>query len=231
VGELLCALEQLRRDDLPGVADVPAARRDPLRALAERGVVRRYRRGTIVIDEGDTGDTLFVVLTGRLRVFSSGGDGARDREVTFNVHGPGECVGEMSLDGGPRSASVITVEPATCSVITRPTLREQIARDPDLALLLISRVIRRARLATESARGMATLDVYGRLVRRLEALAVDDGTGVRRVPERTTHAMLASEIGCSREMVSRLLKDLTGGGYVAVENRRLVLLKALPRSW
>ena len=205
---------------------------DPsLRALAERGVVRRYRRGTIVIDEGDTGDTLFVVLTGRLRVFSSGGDGARDREVTFNVHGPGECVGEMSLDGGPRSASVITVEPATCSVITRPTLREQIARDPDLALLLISRVIRRARLATESARGMATLDVYGRLVRRLEALAVDDGTGRRRVPERTTHAMLASEIGCSREMVSRLLKDLMGGGYVAVEDRRLVLLKALPRSW
>jgi CRP/FNR family cyclic AMP-dependent transcriptional regulator len=205
---------------------------DPsLRALAERGVVRRYRRGTIVIDEGDTGDTLFVVLTGRLRVFSSGSDGARDREVTFNVHGPGECVGEMSLDGGPRSASVITVEPSTCSVITRATLREQIARDPDLALLLISRVIRRARLATESARGMATLDVYGRLVRRLEALAVDDGTGRRRVPERTTHAMLASEIGCSREMVSRLLKDLTGGGYVGVEDRRLVLLKALPRSW
>jgi CRP/FNR family cyclic AMP-dependent transcriptional regulator len=205
---------------------------DPsLRALAERGVVRRYRRGTIVIDEGDTGDTLFVVLTGRLRVFSSGGDGARDREVTFNVHGPGECVGEMSLDGGPRSASVITVEPSTCSVITRATLREQIARDPDLALLLISRVIRRARLATESARGMATLDVYGRLVRRLEALAVDDGTGRRRVPERTTHAMLASEIGCSREMVSRLLKDLTGGGYVGVEDRRLVLLRALPRSW
>ena len=205
---------------------------DPsLRALAERGVVRRYRRGTIVIDEGDTGDTLFVVLTGRLRVFSSGSDGARDREVTFNVHGPGECVGEMSLDGGPRSASVITVEPSTCSVITRATLREQIARDPDLALLLISRVIRRARLATESARGMATLDVYGRLVRRLEALAVDDGTGRRRVPERTTHAMLASEIGCSREMVSRLLKDLTGGGYVGVEDRRLVLLRALPRSW
>jgi CRP/FNR family cyclic AMP-dependent transcriptional regulator len=216
----------------PSGTDPFGAVTDPsLRALAERGVVRRYRRGTIVIDEGDTGDTLFVVLTGRLRVFSSGGDGARDREVTFNVHGPGECVGEMSLDGGPRSASVITVEPATCSVITRPTLREQIARDPDLALLLISRVIRRARLATESARGMATLDVYGRLVRRLEALAVDDGTGRRRVPERTTHAMLASEIGCSREMVSRLLKDLTGGGYVAVEDRRLVLLKALPRSW
>ncbi|MFZ4757470.1 MAG: Crp/Fnr family transcriptional regulator [Burkholderiaceae bacterium] len=202
-----------------------------MRALAERGVVRRYRRGTILIEEGDVGDTLYVVLTGRLRVFSSGGDGARDREITFNVHGPGECVGEMSLDGGPRSASVITVEPTTCSVITRTTLRAQIARDPDLALGLIARVIRRARLATESARGMATLDVYGRLARRLEAIAVDDGSGVRRVPERTTHALLASEIGCSREMVSRLMKDLVRGGYVALEGRRIALLKTLPRSW
>jgi CRP/FNR family cyclic AMP-dependent transcriptional regulator len=78
---------------------------------------------------------------------------------------------------------------------------------------------------------MATLDVYGRLVRRLEAVAVDDGTGVRWLPERTTHAMLASEIGCSREMVSRLMKDLVRGGWVAVEGRRIALLKPLPRSW
>lgn len=213
-------------------ADPFAAVADPsLRALAERGVVRRFRRGTILIQEGDTGDTLFVVLNGRLRVFSSGGDGAREREVTFNVHGPGECVGEMALDGGPRSASVIAVEPTTCAMVTRATLREQIARDPDLALGLIARVIRRARLATESARGMATLDVYGRLVRRLEALAVAGADGARRVPEGTTHALLASEIGCSREMVSRLMKDLVRGGYVALEGRRIVLLKALPRSW
>jgi len=213
-------------------ADPFAAVADPsLRALAERGVLRRYRRGTILIQEGDTGDTLFVVLSGRLRVFSSGGDGAREREVTFNVHGPGECVGEMALDGGPRSASVIAVEPTVCSMVARATLREQIARDPDLALGLIARVIRRARLATESARGMATLDVYGRLVRRLEALGVAGPDGARRVPEGTTHALLASEIGCSREMVSRLMKDLVRGGYVALEGRRIVLTKALPRSW
>jgi CRP/FNR family cyclic AMP-dependent transcriptional regulator len=213
-------------------ADPFAAVANPsLRALAERGVLRRYRRDTILIQEGDTGDTLFVVLSGRLRVFSSGGDGAREREVTFNVHGPGECVGEMALDGGPRSASVIAVEPTVCSMVARATLREQIACDPDLALGLIARVIRRARLATESARGMATLDVYGRLVRRLEALAEPGPDGARRVPEGTTHALLASEIGCSREMVSRLMKDLVRGGYVALEGRRIVLLKALPRSW
>lgn len=213
-------------------SDPYAAVADPsLRALAERGVLRRYRRGTILIQEGDAGDTLFVVLTGRLRVFSSGGDGAREREVTFNVHGPGECVGEMSLDGGARSASVITVDPTVCAVVTRATLRDQIARDPDLALGLIARVIRRARLATESARGMATLDVYGRLVRRLDALALDAPDGTRRIPGRVTHALLASEIGASREMVSRLMKDLVRGGYVTVVEQRLVLLKALPRSW
>jgi CRP/FNR family cyclic AMP-dependent transcriptional regulator len=221
-----CALPSRDADPFAAVAD------PSLRALAERGVVRRYRRGTILIEEGDRGDTLYVVLAGRLRVFSAGGDGAREREITFNVHGPGECVGEMSLDGGPRSASVVTLEPATCSMVTRTTLREQIARDPDLALGLIARVIRRARLATESARGMATLDVYGRLVRRLEALAADAGTGVRRVPDRMTHAALASEIGCSREMVSRLMKDLASGGYLALDDaRRIVLLKPLPRSW
>jgi CRP/FNR family cyclic AMP-dependent transcriptional regulator len=213
-------------------ADPFAAVADPsMRALAERGVVRRYRRNTILINEGDLGDTLFVVLTGRLRVYASGDEGAREREITFNVHGPGECVGEMSLDGGPRSATVVTIEPTACSVVTRATLRDQIARDPDLALGLIARVIRRARLATESARGMATLDVYGRLVRQLDAMAVDDGSGVRRVPERTTHALLASRIGASREMVSRLMKDLVSGGWVVLEDRRIVLPRPLPRSW
>jgi CRP/FNR family cyclic AMP-dependent transcriptional regulator len=216
----------------PPEADPFAAVAEPsLRALAEHGVIRRYRRGTIVIHEGDAGDTLFVVLSGRLRVYSSADAGPREREVTFNVHGPGECVGEMSLDGGARSASVVTLEPTLCSVVTRATLRQQIARDPDLALLLIARVIRRARLATESARGMATLDVYGRLVRRLDALAVDERDGVRQIPERTTHSRLASEIGCSREMVSRLMKDLAQGGYVDVRDRRITLLRPLPRSW
>ena len=116
-------------------------------------------------------------------------------------------------------------------MIARATLLEQIARDPELALGLIARVIHRARLATESAREMATLDVYGRLVRRLEALAVDGPDGVRQLPERTTHAMLASGIGCSREMVSRLMKDLVRGRYVAAIDRHIVLLRPLPRAW
>jgi CRP/FNR family transcriptional regulator, cyclic AMP receptor protein len=88
---------------------------DALRDLAARGEVRRYRRGTLLIQEGDVGETLFIILSGRLRAYSVGD---REREITYGVYGPGEYIGEMSLDGGPRSASVMTVEACTCVVIT-----------------------------------------------------------------------------------------------------------------
>ena len=169
------------------------------------------------------------MLSGRLRAFLSD---ARGREITLSLHGPGEYVGEMSLDGGPRSASVEAVEPTVCAVVTRETLLQHIAEHPDFALALIVRLIKRARLATESARSMALLDVYARLKRLLEerssAPAAD---GSRPIAERLTHQAIASEIGCSREMVSRLLKDLEQGGYVAVAQRQLTLLRELPARW
>src|SRR4051812_28373585 len=101
-----------------------------LRALAERGEIRRYRKGTLLIQEGDAGDTLFVILSGRLRAFSSGAGG---RELTYGVYGPGEYIGEMSLDGGLRSAHVIALEASACAVVTRHTLRTHIAEQPEFA--------------------------------------------------------------------------------------------------
>ena len=96
---------------------------DALRGLAERGQPRRYRKGTLLIQEGDHGDTQFIVMSGRVKAFSIDD---RDREIVYGVYGPGEYLGEMSLDGGPRSASVITLEPTVCVVITRQTLREHV---------------------------------------------------------------------------------------------------------
>ncbi|MGJ7495046.1 Crp/Fnr family transcriptional regulator [Variovorax sp. RT4R15] len=215
----------------------PAAgnRADPLAALptsllklAALGVQRRYRTHAVLIEEGDQGDAIYIVLTGRLRAFVSD---ARGREVTLGHHGPGEYVGEMSLDGGPRSASVQTVEPTVCAVVTRETLLRHIAADADFAMGLIVRLIQRARLATESARSMALLDVYSRLKRVLEERAQTEPDGTRRIAERLTHQAIAGEIGSSREMVSRLLKDLEKGGYIAVEQRCLLLLRALPARW
>lgn len=199
-----------------------------LAALAARGESRRYRKGTLLIQEGDPGDTIYVVLSGRLKVFAHG---ANDREIIFGVCGPGDYVGEMSLDGGPRSASVITLEPSTCVVVTRHTLRLHIAEHPDFAFELLARVIRRARMATRDARNLALIDTYGRLVRLLDELAVAQGDGSRVIAERVTHRELANRVGCSREMVSRLMKDLENGHYIVPENGGYRLRGLLPAKW
>jgi CRP/FNR family cyclic AMP-dependent transcriptional regulator len=214
-----------RNPNLPDHVALPPS----LRAVAARGVPRSYRKGTLIIEEGSQSDTLYLLLAGRVKAYSNDG---RGREIVYGVYGPGEYFGEMSLDGGPRSASVIADSACTCAVLTRQALREHIRAEPEFAFELIERVIRRARLATHSARSQALLDVYGRLVQMLELMAVAQGDGTRLVAPRPTHAELAGRIGCSREMVSRLLKDLKAGGYVDDESgRALRLRRALPPRW
>ena len=199
-----------------------------LRVLAARGTLKRYRKGRLLIEEGADGDTLFVSLSGRVRAF---GTDDRDREITYGTYGAGEYLGEMSLDGGPRSASVVTLEACTCSVVTRQTLLQHIAEHPEFAMELLAKVIRRARVATLSAKQLALNDVYGRLVLLLNGLAQPLTDGNRVVEERLTHREMANRLGCSREMVSRLMKDLEAGRYLRVDDHRIVLLAALPMRW
>jgi CRP/FNR family cyclic AMP-dependent transcriptional regulator len=210
----------------------PSPRPDPAshaEALAARGNLRSFRRGTILIQEGDRGDTLYMVRSGRLRAYAAHPNG---KEITLGIYGAGEYVGEMSLDGGPRSANVETLEATTCAVISRATLLAYIAEHPDFALEMMGRLIRRARLATESASSLALIDVYGRMTRLLDQLAGPPAAdGTRTVEERLTHRELASHLACSREMVTRLMGDLETGGYIAVREKRIVLLKGLPARW
>jgi CRP/FNR family cyclic AMP-dependent transcriptional regulator len=208
--------------DLPGASDA-------LRTLAALGVERAYAKGRLLIEEGDVGDTLYVVLAGRLRAYASSPDGAR--EITYGTYGPGEYVGEMSLDGGPRSANVEAIERTTCAVVTRATLEAFIAERPEFAFELLAKVIRRARAATLSARQMALNDVYGRLRLLLQSIAVTKPDGSALIAERLTHKDIAQRIGCSREMVSRLLKDLERGGHLQADARGWRLPKTLPARW
>ena len=198
-----------------------------MRALAAGAVVRHFPKNAVLINDGEQGDSLFIVLSGRLKVYASNEAG---KEIVIDFHGPGECVGEMSLDGTPRSASVMTTEPTTCAIVSRAQFREFIRESPDFALYLIGKLIQRARRATENVKSLALSDVYGRLVRLLGSLARDvDGRMV--VSERFTQQEIAERVGASRDMISRLMKDLVAGGYLAVEDRSIVILKRLPPAW
>lgn len=200
---------------------------ETLRAIASTGVIRTFPKNTVLINEGDVGDGLYVILSGRVKVYASNEAG---REFVIDFHGPGEYVGEMTLDGAPRSASVITVEPTTTAVVNRAHFRDFILAHPDFALHLIERLIHRVRVTTGNLKSLALSDVYGRMARLLNALAQPvDGRMV--VPEKLTQQDIADRVGASRDMIGKLMKDLTGGGYIAVEDRTITLLRKLPTGW
>lgn len=205
-----------------------AALNPALRALALRGTIRNYRKNSVIINEGEVGESLFVLLEGRVKVYSNDADG---REITYNVVEAGDYFAEMWLDGGPRSASVMTLEPCVCSIVSRTGLRDHLAEEPEFALDLVAQVIRRARAATETARNMALLDVYGRVINTLESHHGPAKPDAPITLTQITHQNIASRVGASREMVSRLLKDLEKGGYIELGVKRITLKKKLPARW
>ena len=196
-------------------------------ALAERGVERTFARGTVVVSEGDTTDALYIILAGRVKVFVADREG---HELVLGEMGAGEYFGEMVLDGGPRSASIMTLEKTRFAIISREAFVDYLNANPAFALRLIKQLIRRVRTLTGSVKSLALLDVFGRVARLLIDLAERDGEDWV-VPGRLTHQEIASRIGSSREMVTRILKDLHTGGYIEVESRRIVVKKELPAHW
>ena len=200
-----------------------------LRELAARCVRYTYRKGRLLIAEGEPGDALYIILGGRLRAFSV--DPAKDREITYGTYGPGEYVGEMSLDGGARSASVEAVQRTECALVSRATLTAFIGEHPAFAFELLAKVIGRARVATVTARQLALNDCYGRLRAVLESLAVPAPEGGRLIRSPPTHLALSQQIGCTRAMVTRLLNELERHGALERTLRDWRLQSALPQRW
>ncbi|HTP46953.1 MAG TPA: Crp/Fnr family transcriptional regulator [Casimicrobiaceae bacterium] len=216
----------MSRPPAPGDPFAPLTEQT-LREIAATGVVRSYPKNTILINEGETGDSLYIVLSGRVKVFASNAAG---REVAIAFHGPGEYIGEMSLDGSPRSASVTTIEPTTCALVARANFRDFILAHPDFALHLIEKLIQRVRLTTQNVKSLALEDVYGRLVKLLLTLAVERN-GTLIVPEKLTQQDIAERVGASRDMISRLFKDLVAGGYLLIQDKQITILKKPPPGW
>lgn len=196
--------------------------------LTERAATRAYPKGAIVVNEGDEGNSMFVILEGAVKTFLSDENG---KEVVLSTQGAGEYFGDLALfDDEPRSASVMAVEPCKLMMISKAQLRETIVEDPEVAFPLLKGLAKRVRVLTENVRTLALMDVFGRLVKTLYALA-EEQEGVLVIDQRLTQQDLANRIGASREMVSRIMHDLSEGGYIAVKSRRISILKKIPSSW
>ena len=197
-----------------------------LEPLVAHGRTRSYRANAILINEGDVGNALFVVLTGQVVTYASSTEG---RDIVLTECGPGEYVGELALDGGPRTASVRTKVASTCCVIQAGDLQDVLAMHPEFALHVSQKLSRMVRRLTEQVKSLALQDVYGRMVRVLTELS-DQSGDERIVRERLTQQDIADRIGSSREMVNRVLKDLMTGGYVSLKGGNYVIHRRLPSA-
>jgi len=193
---------------------------EQLRLLAAVVTRRNVPRGTIVIVEGDPTDSLYIIIAGRLKVMMSDTEG---KEVILAMLGPGEYFGEMGLiDDSPRSATVMTVEVCELIVVTKREFKKILSENFDMAETVMRGLVRRLREADRKIGSLALLDVYGRVARLLLDMA-ESVDGQKIVTKRLPKQDIAKMIGASREMVSRVMKDLQLGGFIEMQGSKILL--------
>ncbi len=201
---------------------------DDLQAISSLATTRTYPKNTIIISEGDDSDSLYAILTGKVKVFLSDDDG---REIIINILGEGQYFGELALlDDSPRSASVMTIEETKLAVISKSAFEDCLTRNPVLALRIIRELSARLRNLTQNVKSLALMDVYGRVARTLLDMAEPTGDKLE-IRQKLTQRDIASMVGASREMVSRILKDLSTGGYITIQNKTITINEKLPPGW
>lgn len=200
---------------------------DDLAALSRRAATRHYRKNTVIVSKDTAADTMYAVLSGRLRVYL---DDDQGNEITIRFLESGDVFGELALlSDTQRSANVVTIEDCKLSVISRIDFMECLTGSPKMALHIIRTLVRRIQEMTDEISALALLDVYGRVRAALERLAKEHEG--RRVTDRLTHQELANMVGSSREMVSRILRDLKAGGYISTDHKRITIEHDLPSGW
>jgi CRP/FNR family cyclic AMP-dependent transcriptional regulator len=193
---------------------------DQLRMLTTMVTRRSAGRNTTIMSSGDATDSLYIVLSGRLKVMMSDSEG---KEVILSILGPGEFFGEMGLiDDEPRSASVVTIEACELLSIAKREFKRCLAENFEMAMAVMRGLVRRLREADRKIGSLALLDVYGRVARLLLDMA-ENVNGEKIVTKRLPKQDIAKMIGASREMVSRVMKDLQTGGYIEMRGSNIVL--------
>jgi CRP/FNR family cyclic AMP-dependent transcriptional regulator len=182
---------------------------------------RSYPRNSFILRAGEETDALYIILSGRVKVLIPDEQG---REVILAVMGANEFFGEMGmLDELPRSASVETLEACQMLRFSKSGFISALKDNFDLAMIIIRNLVKRLREADRKIESLALIDVYGRVARLLldQAEEIDGTWIVRSAPPKQE---IARMIGASREMVSRVVKDLQLRGYIRAEKRKVYLL-------
>jgi CRP/FNR family transcriptional regulator len=186
---------------------------------------RSVARGHVVFREGDTGDRLFVVLDGKVKITRASADG---RENLLAVLGTGEMFGELSLfDPGPRTASVSAITDSTLASLDHDDLRPLLSERPGVAVELLQALAQRLRRTNEAMADLVFTDVPGRVAKAL--LDLSDKFGVAevegtRVRHDLTQEELAQLVGASRETVNKALSEFAHRGWLRIEGRSVLLL-------
>ncbi|MEM7206183.1 MAG: Crp/Fnr family transcriptional regulator [Pseudomonadota bacterium] len=198
-----------------------------LAALEETAVTRVYKKNVVVVTQGDDTDSLYLIVSGSVRVYVSDDQG---REVTLNTLQAGESFGELALlSDQKRSASILTLQESRFLVISKDDFLNCMAQSSHISRQIIRALIQRVLELTDEVSSLALLDVYGRVRRLLlkEAEDRDDKLYLKRM----THQAIATRVGSSREMVSKILSDLTQGGYISVSKDEICIERQLPSGW
>lgn len=197
--------------------------------LTQAARKKTYPKNTIILSEGDTTDSLYMVCKGQVKVSIVDEYG---KEVILALLGPGEYFGEMTAmaDGAARSACVVTREACEMMVLQKDDFRKVVKDNPDIVIALLKKSMERLREANKKIESLALLDVYGRVARLFTNLS-KPCNGVQVIEEKLTHQDIANMVGSSREMVSRVLKELSSGGYVTVTHKTITINGKLPYSW
>lgn len=200
-----------------------------LDALAGVCVTRSYAKNTIIINENDFADSLYIIDSGKVKVYCSDKSG---KEFIMNTMEAGEYFGELALlDDDKRSASVRTMDKSNFSIIYKEDFNRLMDEHPNIARTLIRNLTKRVRILTEKVKSLALQDVYGRVAKVLTSLAVPREDEKFIIEDKLTQQDIADRVGASREMVARILKDLTVGDYISFEDRRIVINGKLPANY
>ncbi|WP_307690284.1 Crp/Fnr family transcriptional regulator [Variovorax ginsengisoli] len=192
-------------------------------SIADAIVKRRFKRGEMVVEQGKKTDALFIILTGRARVTSAD---SRGREVILATLQPGDYIGEMSLiDDEPHSATVRTEIQTDVLMLNRAAFSRCLPENSSMAYNVMRGLVQRLRHADRKIESLALMDVYGRVARSLIEFAVDDGLGNLKIRDKISRQDLAKMVGASREMVSRVMKDLEERGFVHTQADGSMLVK------